>query len=66
MNKCQNKDFFEVLAAIQLPNLEKFMQFGKQIIGKNPIYLGPNDSKSKPSRESSVLSKFNGGKLFFL
>jgi len=40
MNKCQNKDFFDVLAAIQLPNLEKFMQFGKQIIGKNPINLG--------------------------
>lgn len=39
MNKCQSKDFFDVLAAIQLPNLEKFMQFGKQIIGKNPINL---------------------------
>ena len=40
MNMSQNKDFFDVLAAIQLPNLEKFMQFGKQIIGKNPINLG--------------------------
>ena len=25
----QNKDFFKVLAVFQLPNLEKFMQFGK-------------------------------------
>jgi len=25
----QNKDFFDFLAVFQLPNLEKFMQFGK-------------------------------------
>jgi hypothetical protein len=31
-----------------------------------PYYFGPKDSKSNPSKESSVLSKLIGGRLFFL
>ena len=31
---------YNILSFIQLPNLENFMQFGKQIIGKTPINLG--------------------------